>query len=313
MSVFVVVNPSAGSGRARKAWPGLRQRLEASFGDVDVAETKGTGHAISLVRDGIVAGATTVIAIGGDGTINEAVNGIAAANAFDGVTFAPITVGRGSDLARSITPGRTMEAMLDAACGNGVRRIDLGRISFVADDGQPMVRYFDNIASFGLSGAIDRRVNARRLPYVPGEAHFLGATVAAFFTYRPQSVRIALDEQPPFDVDIAMVAVANGRYFGGGMMIAPDAEMDDGLFDVVILRASPKLILLRDLQKVYGGRHRDHPAITIARARRVSVTPLGNQPVLLDIDGESPGRLKATFEVVPRLLQLRVAGQPAGM
>ena len=307
-----MVNPSAGSGRARKAWPGLRERLKARFGDLEIAETKGTGHAISLVRDGVAAGASTIIAIGGDGTINEAVNGIAAANAFDDVTFGPITVGRGSDLARSITPARTLEAMIDAACGGGIRRIDLGRISFVADDGRPMVRYFDNIASFGLSGAIDRRVNARRLPYVPGEAHFLGATVSAFFTYKPQRVRIVLDEQQPFDVDIAMVAVANGRYFGGGMMIAPDAEMDDGLFDVVILRASPKLVLLRDLQKVYGGRHRDHPSIRIARARRVAVTPLGNEPVLLDIDGESPGRLKATFEVVPRLLQLRVPGQTAG-
>ncbi|MDP3898678.1 MAG: diacylglycerol kinase family lipid kinase [Mesorhizobium sp.] len=308
MSVFVVVNPLAGGGRARRAWPHVAARLRERLGAFDHRETEWTGHATALVRDAVLGGADRVIAVGGDGTVNEAVNGLAAAgaDAMRRVALGMVTVGTGSDLTRSLMRRSGMDAMIDEACGGGVREIDLGRVSFLDDSGQETSRLFANIASFGISGAIDRKLNARRPPFVPTKALFLAATVGAFVAHRPQAVRIRLDDGPAVDSEIAVVAVAIGRYFGGGIMIAPDAELDDGMFDVVTLRATSKLILLRDLQMVYGGRHRQHPSITIERARRVSVEAIGEEagPVLLDIDGESPGRLGATFDIAPRALRL---------
>jgi len=310
VTIFVVVNPMADGGRAKSAWPDIAARLAERFGPFEHRMTEWTGHGTELVRDAVRGGAEVVIAVGGDGTVNEAINGIAAAgaDAFSRVTFGMLTIGTGSDFTRSLFPKAGLEQMIEAACSDRLRHIDLGRVDYAGDAGEAQSRLFANIASFGISGAIDRKVNARRPAIVPAKARFLAATLAAFVAHRPQPVRIQLDDRAPVESEIAVVAVANGRYFGGGMMIAPDAAPDDGLFDVVTLKATSKLVLLRDLQMVYGGRHRQHPSITIERARRVSVTPLGDPalaPVLLDIDGESPGRLEARFEVLPGVLRLR--------
>ena len=146
------------------------------------------------------------------------------------------------------------------------RRIDAGRISYVDDHGALASRHFINIASLGLSGATDRAVNAdKRKGTISAKALFLWRTVVEFIRYRFQDVRITVDDGEPVEARMALVAVANGKFFGGGMMIAPDAELDDGLFDIVILRAAGKLGLILDLRLLYGGRHRDHPAITILR------------------------------------------------
>ncbi|MGN6304076.1 MAG: diacylglycerol kinase family lipid kinase, partial [Mesorhizobium sp.] len=130
-------------------------------------------------------------------------------------------------------------------------------------------------------------------------------TVAEFVRYRFQSVRITVDDAEPIEARVALVAVANGKFFGGGMMVAPDADLHDGQFDIVILRAANKAKLIWDLRLVYGGRHRNHPAITILRGSKVVVEPIGGDVALIDIDGESPGRIPATFEMLPGALMLR--------
>lgn len=187
--------------------------------------------------------------------------------------------------------------------------MDAGRISYVGDHGALARRHFINIASLGLSGATDRAVNQdKRKGRVSAKALFFWRTVVEFVRYRFQEVRITVDDGQPVEARMALVAVANGKFFGGGMMIAPDAELDDGLFDIVILRASGKLGLIKDIRLLYGGRHRHHPAITILRGRKVVVEPLGNLPAnaaLVDIDGESPGRIPATFEMMAGALLVR--------
>jgi len=179
----------------------------------------------------------------------------------------------------------------------------------VDDHGALASRHFINIASLGLSGATDRAVNAdKRKGRVSAKALFFWRTVAEFIRYRFQEVSISVDDGAPIEAKMALVAVANGRFFGGGMMIAPDAELADGQFDIVILRAAGKLGLIRDIRLLYGGRHRNHPAITILRGRKVVVEPLGDKDkngALVDIDGESPGRIPATFEMLPGALALR--------
>ncbi|TIU16701.1 MAG: diacylglycerol kinase family lipid kinase, partial [Mesorhizobium sp.] len=152
-------------------------------------------------------------------------------------------------------------------------------------------------------------VNAdKRKGKVSAKALFYWRTVWEFLRYRFQDVVITVDDGVPVEARVALVAVANGKFFGGGMMIAPDAELDDGQFDIVILRAAGKLKLIWDIRLLYGGRHRNHSAITILRGKKVVVEPLGDaqkNAALVDVDGESPGRIPATFEILPGALTLR--------
>ncbi|TIM69773.1 MAG: diacylglycerol kinase family lipid kinase, partial [Mesorhizobium sp.] len=217
--------------------------------------------------------------------------------------------GAGIDFARGLGLSDEVDLTLKRIAEAKARKVDAGRISYVDDHGALASRHFINIASLGLSGATDRAVNAdKRKGNVSAKALFYWRTVWEFMRYRFQDVVITVDDGVPVEARVALVAVANGKFFGAGMMIAPDAELDDGQFDIVILRAAGKLKLIWDIRLLYGGRHRNHPAITILRGRKVVVEPLGDvqkNGALVDIDGESPGRIPATFEILPGALTLR--------
>ena len=201
------------------------------------------------------------------------------------------------------------EAAIRRMADSKGRKIDAGRVSYVDDHGALASRHFINLASLGVSGAIARAVNAdQRKGRVSAKALFYWHTVAEFIRYRFQDVRITVDDGEPIEARVGLVAAANGKFCGGGMMLAPDAELDDGQFDIVILRAASKLGLVRDIRLLYGGQHRNHPAITILRGRKVTVEPIGNRiarPMLIEADGESPGQIPATFEILPGAITLR--------
>jgi diacylglycerol kinase family enzyme len=217
--------------------------------------------------------------------------------------------GTGVDFARGLGLPKEVDAMLQRIAEAKARSVDAGRICYIDDHGALASRHFINIASLGLSGATDRAVNAdKRKGRMSAKTLFLWRTVVELMRYRFQDVRITVDDGAPVEARMALVAVANGKYFGGGMMIAPDADLTDGQFDIVILRAAGKLKLIWDIRLLYGGRHRNHPAITILRGRKVVVEPIGDvekNGALVDIDGESPGRIPATFEILPGALTLR--------
>ena len=311
MKVGVVLNPVAGGGRLKRHWPEVAASLKKHFGDVDLRETQASGDAERLAIDLAVNGCELVIAAGGDGTTSEVADGLLQAFAETGrkTELALLPCGTGIDFARGLKLPRGIDATLRHIAESKARAIDAGRISYVDDHGALASRHFINIASLGLSGATDRAVNAdKRKGRVSAKALFFWRTVAEFIRYRFQEVSISVDDGAPIEAKMALVAVANGRFFGGGMMIAPDAELADGQFDIVILRAAGKLGLIRDIRLLYGGRHRNHPAITILRGRKVVVEPLGDKDkngALVDIDGESPGRIPATFEMLPGALALR--------
>ncbi|KQZ87120.1 diacylglycerol kinase [Mesorhizobium sp. Root157] len=310
MKVGVILNPVAGGGRLRRDWPRVAGLLGKHFGEFELRETQAEGDAERLAIDLAMHGCGLVIAAGGDGTASEVADGLLQAHEVRRVTeLALLPCGTGIDFARGLGLPRNVDALLAHIAQAKGRKVDAGRISYIDDHGALASRHFINIASLGLSGVTDRAVNAdKRKGRVSAKALFYWRTVAAFARYRFQTVRITVDDGKPVEASIALVAVANGRFFGGGMMIAPDAELNDGQFDIVILKAAGKLQLMWDLRLVYGGRHRNHPAITILRGRKVLVEPVGSAAVngaLVDIDGESPGRVPATFEILPGALTLR--------
>ncbi|MBX3577266.1 MAG: diacylglycerol kinase family lipid kinase [Rhizobiaceae bacterium] len=311
MRVGVVVNPVAGGGRMRALWPEIHAMLADRFDGVVVRETRGPGEGADVARDLALDGLPLVVAAGGDGTVSETVDGLLQARRERGSTaeLGIMPVGTGSDLARGLGIAGEPKALVARIAESKARAIDAGRVSFVDDNGALAARHFINIASLGVSGPTDRAVNAAKSGgRMSGKMVFLWHTVRELIRYRFQQVRVTVDDGNPLEATIALVAAANGRFFGGGMMIAPDAAIDDGQLEVIVVRGASKLKLVSDLRLVYSGAHRSLASCTFLRGQKVVVEPLGDpiaNGALLDIDGESPGRIPATFEILPGAIRVR--------
>ncbi len=302
----LVVNPQSQQGALGQRWPQLSRQIRRHL-VFDEVHTRGPGDATRLAREALEAGAEQVVAIGGDGTINEVVNGFFK----DGRPVAPeaalglLPFGTGGDFRKTVHVPKDVERAAAILASGRRRRIDLGMLEYTTDDGGRARRIFANIASFGISGVVDRLVNesSKRLG---GRLSFMVGTAKATMSYTNQRVRLVFDNDSGSAVEMLIntVAIANGRYFGGGMRIAPHAELDDGLFDVVALGD----LGLRDFvlhgRRIYAGTHLGMDKISHRRARRIDAEPIGSDRVELDVDGETPGRLPATFQVVPQALNL---------
>ena len=310
MKIGVVLNPVAGGGRLRRRQSEIEAVLKRHCSELVMRETEQAGDGERLALTLAKQGCDVVIAAGGDGTASEVADGLLQAQGETGrkVAMGIVPCGTGTDFARMLGLPRDPVAAIGRIVKAEPRSFDAGRISFVDDHGALASRHFINIASLGLSGAVDRAVNAdERKGRISARLLFYWGTVVEFLRYRFQTVRISVDDEVPFEARIALVSACNGRFFGAGMMIAPDAVTDDGLLDVVIVHASGKIGLLRDFRLLYGGRHRNHHAISIVRCRKLTVEPLDADNVpLVDVDGESPGHAAATFEILPGALLLRV-------
>ncbi|HEU4728016.1 MAG TPA: diacylglycerol kinase family protein [Kofleriaceae bacterium] len=305
----LIVNPMSQGGRLGKRWTEIADTIGRAF-PFDEAVTQGPQDATRLTREALRAGAERVVAIGGDGTINEVANGFfddAGAPVAPDASLAVIPFGTGGDFRRTLElPTRLADAAAVIAA-NHRRKIDVGRLEFVATGGGRAHRMFVNIASFGVSGVVDRLVNEsdKRL----GRLAFAVATARATWSYKNQRVQLVFDGADRVEATINTVAVANGRYFGGAMMVAPNAELDDGAFDVVAMGDFGFGDLLKSGRRLYKGTHLTMDKVTARRARVVEAEPIDPAAIIeLDIDGENPGRLPARFELVPAALWVVVPG-----
>jgi len=301
----IVVNPNSAGGKTRRAWPALEAEIRAALRDPHVLFTERPGHATELARSALRRGADLVIAMGGDGTTHEVVNGF-----FDGTepvrpgaAFAVLPAGTGGDFLRTTGTPRSPREAARAIALAAPRSIDAARLTYTTRDGQTALRHFVNVASFGVGGLVDSYVN-RSAKRLGGKLTFLLASLHATLVYENQRCRVRCDGGPPEERRVYSMAIANGRYFGGGMMIAPDAQLDDGRFDVVDLGDVSLFTLLRHNQKIYRGTHVRLPHVTVRRAARVFAEPVDpGADVLLDVDGEGEGKLPATFEILPGALR----------
>lgn len=269
MRAVAIINPTAGSGLSGMIWPDAAKVLSAAWPGLVVRETLQTGHAAILAREATAAGTERLIICGGDGTIGEVVDGVLATGGLPPV-IGIIPAGTSADFVRTIgRPARSAEVAARTVSGSPVR-INAGRVTYTIEPGAAGVRHFINAASLGVSGPTARAVNARKRKG-GGKAAFLAATVTELIRYRFQEVRIAVEGAAVIEARIALVAMANGTCFGGGMRIAPDAAPDDGRLDVAIVRAASKRRLLLQLRRLYSGTHVGLPEVTIPKGRRVTV------------------------------------------
>jgi diacylglycerol kinase (ATP) len=294
----VVVNPAAGGGRTARVWPRLRERLAATL-PAEHVETRGPGDGERLAREAATAGAPLVVAVGGDGTVNEVVNGVRAAGAQ--TTVGVVLTGRGCDASRNFGVPRDPLAAVRALGDGRDAQFDLG----CADWADGRRRWFAISAGAGFDAAVARRAQA--LP-MRGTWSYLAAVLVSVRRHRPTDALLQLDGGPQERVPLTAVVAANGRWFGGGMKIAPDADAADGLLDVVVLGALGRLELLRWLPTIYSGTHVRHPRVHVRRARRVRVS--GPTALPTHVDGEPVGATPVEFSIEPGALRLRVARRP---
>jgi YegS/Rv2252/BmrU family lipid kinase len=240
-----------------------------------------------------------VVVVGGDGSINEVVNGIGGAS---DVELAVIARGTGWDFIRTFDIPRDLDKAIDVALDGDVRQIDLGVVSFRSWAGQDARWYFANVASAGISGAIAKRANESSKA-LGGKISYYCSTLAVFFGWQTGDMTVTVDDESR-EGRMIDVVVANGRYLGGGMMMCPVAEPDDGLLDVLLIGDVTKRDLLLVLPKTYKGKHLPHPRLEQLRGRVVTID--APEPLPIELDGEQPGTTPARFEVIPKALRVRV-------
>ena len=308
---LIIVNPASASGATGDAWPGVASAVRSHFGAFEVAFTQRGGEASEIAEREARAGRRLVIACGGDGTINEVVNGLLRAGVDGGTELGVLPSGTGGDFRRTLgVPTRTADAARHLREGEA-RPLDAGRVTYVNAQGEEESRFFVNVASFGMGGDVINRVKTRSgLPagaarLLGGKASFAAAALQAAFSFEKPAVRISLDGGPESQLTVANFCVANARYFGGGMKIAPDAKVDDGRFDVVAVGDVSALTVLASSYRLYLGTHLGMQEVRHALARRVRAASADGSVVKLEVDGELVGRLPAEFEILPAALRVR--------
>lgn len=296
--VLVVVNPTSRHGAAGRRFDALERRLRAGLGaDFEVARTRAPRDAERIAREGARAGAELLVVVGGDGTVSEVVSGLLSAGLGESARIGLVPFGTGGDLSRTLGIPRDPDAAIARLLEGEVRRLDAGRVRYLDRRGREATAWFLNIASLGLSGLVTELVNAapKRLG---GRLSFLIGTVRAIARWQSARVSLRVDGELLHDGPLDLAAAANGRYFGGGMHVAPRARPDDGLLDVVVVPRLGKARLLAKLPLIYRGSHLDRPEVGFARARRVEADAEPGR-VWIELDGEPLGTLPATIEILP--------------
>jgi len=297
MSV-VIVNPSSAGGSTGEEWPQIASELRSQFGAFRPLFTRKRGDAATLASEAARKGAKFIIACGGDGTVSEVANGILSSG--KDVELGILPSGTGDDFRRTLEiPSQSRAAAKVLRTGRTVK-IDVGRVSFVDHKGSEVMRYFVGVASCGMSTQVIERVKSENVS-------FASSLLQTAMRTSPTRLAVQLDDSHERHLHVLNLCVANARYFGGGMKIAPDAKLIDGKFDVVGVGDLSALKLFTSAPRVYLGSHLSMPEVSHALARKVSVRSADrNLEVALEIDGELPGRLPATFQIVPGALRIRV-------
>lgn len=310
-SVLAIVNPASSSGRTLRRWPDLQRALASRLGDIEFLATDAPGHATLLARRALEQGVRLVISIGGDGTNNEVLAGFVdddGRNRFPDAELGLLHSGTGGDFLRHLgrcAPEQAIAALVDGPA----HAIDYGVARYTDSSGHPAVRPFLNIASAGLSGLVDYHVR-RSNRLLGATATYVLGSVRAIADLSAKRIVMTLDGVPQ-ELPLSLVVAANGQYFGGGMWIAPRARCDDGIFEVVHTGIASRLTMLAMLGKVFAGKHLAHEQVGSTRARVMELVPCNpDDVILLDLDGEQPGRLPARFHMEPGRLRVRAAGLP---
>jgi len=297
----VIVNPVAGAYSTRRKWPLISQRLRGAGLLFDYQYTEGVGHAIELARAATSNGYRYLVAVGGDGTVNEVANGILYSTGSGNTALGVVSTGTGSDFVRSV--GIPRDYTTACSCLTSPQRllIDVGIVEYQSQ-GKTQQRFFVNAAGVGFDAEVVKAV-ARWSRYFGGTIPYLAGLLRCLFNYRNKSVVLRLESKVEATHILSMV-LANGCYLGGGMHVAPQAELGDGLLDVMIVGNIGKFELLKALHMVYKGTHIKHPKVRMDKTTHINIE--SSERVLVHADGELLGEAPASFWLMPSALSIVV-------
>jgi diacylglycerol kinase (ATP) len=297
-TVFLV-NPASGGGSTGRKWPDLARRAADAGLPGETVHSSAPGEIAALAEHAASNGARLVVAVGGDGTAHEAVNGLLRAGT--GTELALLPQGTGDDFARALGVPRGFAQALAVARDGRARTIDVGRVTYQSAGGQAEA-FFCSMAGVGMSGAVARRL-LTTTKALGGRVAGVIATFAIFSRWTNLELQVAVDGEARAGL-MEDVLVANTEYHNGGMRLCPDASPDDGVFDVLLIGDVTKRDLLLTLPKIYRGTHLPHPKAELLRGRTVTVD--SEAPLPIELDGEQPGTTPVRFEIVPAALRVRV-------
>lgn len=304
----VIVNPRAAGGRVGRDWANLEPRLRAALGDAQILRTERQEDGMRLAEEAVRSGVRTVFSMGGDGTHNEVLNGVLRAGAPAGsVTLGVLPAGTGGDFRRLMAHGQDLDSMLTELPAASSTLADAGQVWFRDDQGHEQSRYFLNILSFGVAGLVCRLVN-RSSKRLGGRISFFMATLEALMQYRPAKLRLTVDGEEKGVFEVTNIAVCNGRFFGGGMMVGPMARLADGQLEVIVLKAGPLPQVVGLSRTIYQGKHLSSPLVAHFSGKNIQAEPVTDDPAWVDCDGEAPGVAPVRVSVMPgaiKLLDLR--------
>jgi YegS/Rv2252/BmrU family lipid kinase len=299
--LVVIANPRSGRGRVGEEMPELERQLNSHKLGYRIVETEGPGHASDIARQALLGGERFLVAVGGDGTVQEVVNGMVEDDRplADGSVLGVVAAGSGCDFVRTFGLPQDVPRAVRHLEGDRLYRIDIARVDYT-EDGRTVTRYVPNIAECGLGGAVVRR--AERLPRWLGRSRYFWAFWLSMRGYRPGHVSVRADRKS-WEGRASNVVIANGQFYGGGMKISPRSYPGDGLLDIQI-STGPKSEAFTMIPKVYRGEHVPHPHIKEMRGR--SITVEADRPLPMEGDGEVLGTTPATFTVIPEVISLKI-------
>ncbi len=294
---LVIVNPNAGNGKGKKDWDKISGFLKKENLSFTVKFTEAKGHAIHLTNEAVGTGSRNIITVGGDGTLNEVVNGIFSGNASlsTEISLALIPVGTGNDWGRMFGIPLDYEKAARIISDDKSMLHDVGLISYFNGDKREQ-RYFINIAGMGFESVVVRRTNNQKEKGYGGKAIYFYNLLLSLLSYKNTRAEIKVDGQK-ISADVFSLNVGNGRYCGGGMRQTPDAMPDDGLLDVTVISGMGRIEIIRNLKILYDGTILSHPKIEGYRCKNLSVS--SDSLLYIEADGESLGHSPAEFSIIP--------------
>jgi len=299
---LVIINPNAGNGKGKKDWKEISGHLEKMKIPYSARFTEKKGHAIEITKESVAAGYRKIITIGGDGTLNEVVNGIfenTSCHVSD-ITMGLIPVGTGNDWGRMFGIPLNYEKAVSIISEGKVMKHDAGLISYY-NGSEKKERYFINIAGLGFESVVVLKTNHHKDRGHGGRLIYFYSLLTSLISYRNTRAEIIIDGVSKY-ADIFSVNIGNGRYCGGGMRQTPFARPDDGILDVTVIKGMGKLEIIRNLKILYDGTILSHPKVEGFKCKSVKV--LSDSIIYTEADGESLGHTPAEFSIIPSALNI---------
>ncbi|WP_411678761.1 diacylglycerol/lipid kinase family protein [Clostridium thailandense] len=285
MKHLFIVNPKAGKGKALQLIPHIKNAFKYSNEEFIIEVTKGEGHATELVKRYVNKENYRVYAVGGDGTLNEVLNGIANTESCLGV----IPSGSGNDFIKSIYKETLAENIIEDTIKGNTKIIDLAKV----DD-----RYFLNISSVGIDAeVVDNAKVFKKYPFISGRAAYIFSAIVTIFTYKYRRIQLIIDDKE-ITLENTLTTFANGKYYGGGMKVAPDADLQDGLFDICTVDKLSRIKMFTLFPKLIKGTHRQIEEVCFYKAKKIIVS--SKDEITVNIDGEIVKRKDVIFELIPK-------------